>query len=486
MKRVLFTLALLISVGTMDLSAQSVFKKLTKSLEKEVTNRVSKEVDKYVNKLTGGQQQGQGEVQPQSQPQSQTPQSQASGALSQAQLNSRKVQQATTIDAVIQYGLITGVTDGHEWVDMGLPSGTRWATCNVDATKPEQPGKLYAWGEIATKTAYSVENCKYYKKEIADFSGDKVSDVATAKWGEAWRMPTEKEFAELLHYCNWEYVQRGGRWGTKITSPKTNNSIFFPATGYKEGTSHQNVSGNGLYWTSSPHVDQWNSGAYMYQFGGALGEVSISDRSYGHAIRPVSDYNVNTEIPSSGEINGHKWVDLGLPSGLKWATCNIGASATDQGGDHYAWGEVLTFADKQSNKNEMYGKESGEIAGNSNYDAARALWGETWRLPTENEFIELVENCTFEWTSLGRSVGLKVTSKINGNYIFLPASGDYQTRGDLYGQPNDINKVAGYWTATPASNGYSYDACAFRMFDTKYYMQITNRFYGYSIRPVSE
>lgn len=139
-----------------------------------------------------------------------------------------------------------------------------------------------------------------------------------------------------------EICAKNGRWGAEFTSPKTKNTLFLPATGSKEGTSLHKASGCGMYWTSTPYQKEgYYNGAHEYHFGGALGEMGIAERYYGYAVRPVTNYTVKTEIPSSGEINGYKWVDLGLPSGLKWATYNLGSKAVDQDGSHYAWGETI-------------------------------------------------------------------------------------------------------------------------------------------------
>ncbi len=478
MKHIFIALTVLLSFGLMESSAQSFLKKITKTVGKEIENRLTKEVEKLTGKETEGE--------PQQTRQEQPVSNNTHVTQSDSQITPSKEYRADSINALVPCGPATGKLNGYEWVDMGLPSGTLWATCNVDATKPEQSGKLYAWGEISTKTNYTRETSKYNGKEFHDFSGDAANDIATVKWGKGWRMPTQEEFSELLFYCNWKYVEKGGIKGSEITNPKTNSSIFLPVTGYMDETKRYNTTGNGMYWTSSPHTDQWNTGAHVYQFGGALGEMSISERAYGLAVRPVTDSDINTETPSSGEINGHKWVDLGLPSGIKWATCNIGADAADKIGNHYAWGEVSTYTDDTSGKNEMYGKNCNDISGNSTYDVARAEWGGTWRIPTYNEYKELMENCTFEWTTLGRRSGLKVTSKTNGNYIFLPLSGDFRARTDTYGRPNDIDKSAAYWSSTPINGTHSMNAYAFNIYENRYILLYYNRYCGFSIRPVSD
>lgn len=411
-------------------------------------------------------------------------------SLSTTELSAQKAlsQSITEIATLVEYGPRKGGLNGYEWIDLGLPSGTRWATCNVDASATHLPGRLYSWGETIVKSSYTESNTPNYGRDIADFSGDKAYDVATAKWGEGWRMPTKEEFDELVYYCYWRYVQREGRWGAEFTSSVNGNSIFLPATGYKDGTKHYEASGCGSYWTSTPWQSaEYKSGAHEYHFGGALGEAGISERYYGYAIRPVTDYDVDTNvIPVSGEINGHPWVDLGLPSGTKWATQNLGANAVDQDGEHYAWGEVYPYADKHSTKNDMYDKESGDIAGDAHYDVACALWGGTWRLPTEEEFNELITNCTFEWTSIGRRYGVKITSRTNGNYIFLPASGVHESRYAESIYPTDINETACYWSSTPARSNYHHKAYGIKLNKTMIIMLSHTRFYGYSIRPVSD
>ncbi len=122
---------------------------------------------------------------------------------------------------------------------------------------------------------------------------------------------------------------------------------------------------------------------------------------------------------ATGIFFGHEYVDLGLPSGLKWATCNIGASSPDGYGDYYSWGNVNTYYMSDEKK---YNKFLGDIKGNSSYDVARKKWGGSWMLPSEFDFQELIDNCTWEWITAGLISGYKVTG-CNGNSIFLPAAG---------------------------------------------------------------
>ncbi len=464
-KLFVIALALFLAAGTTEVSAQGFLKKLDKTLKKEVENRVVKEVKKAAKRGNNNNQvpQESGEAQPQS-------------------ANAGKIV-PTKIESQWSVAPTSGSLNGHDWVDLGLPSGTRWATCNVGATQPEQSGSLYAWGEVAAKTSYTQGNSKTYSKDIADFSGNKTHDVAAAKWGNGWRMPTEHELAELLHYCSWNYVQKGGRWGSEITSTINGKSIFLPVTGYKDGSKLLDASGNGMYWTATPHEDQWHNAAYMYQFGGALGEMSVGGREYGYAIRPVVDNSDMHNTPSQGQTNGHSWVDLGLPSGTKWATCNIGAATAEHHGYYYSWAETTPVTDKKSEKNNSRSKGMGGIAGSTTYDAATANWGEGWRIPAKRDFQELIDNCTWEWTTLGRIAGCKVTSKINGNYIFIPAAGTL-SKNSSYKFPNGLNGVTRYWASTPSKDEHYINADCLLMSENSVMTNTTDRMGGCPIRPV--
>lgn len=122
----------------------------------------------------------------------------------------------------------TGEIEGHGYVDLGLPSGLLWATCNVGAETPLEGGDYYAWGETEQKDYYDLETYHYdYKSNRLPLS----NDVAYKKWGEYWRMPTEEEMQELRWECEWYYTVVNGVRGTKVVSRKNKNWIFFPAAG---------------------------------------------------------------------------------------------------------------------------------------------------------------------------------------------------------------------------------------------------------------
>ncbi|MGN0186326.1 MAG: hypothetical protein ACI392_01085 [Paludibacteraceae bacterium] len=196
--------------------------------------------------------------------------------------------------------------NGHEYVDLGLPSGTKWATCNVGATKPEEYGNYYAWGETTPKDYYDWSTYKYgsdydeltkyctdsdYGKDgFADYKTvlDPEDDAARANWGGAWRMPTDSEWAELRENCEWTWTsdyQGTGIAGRIVTGPN-GNSIFLPAAGYRSLDDLGNAGGDGGYWSSSLYAGLPFS-AWGVSFGsGDVGRGS-SGRFYGRSVRPV-------------------------------------------------------------------------------------------------------------------------------------------------------------------------------------------------------
>ena len=184
----------------------------------------------------------------------------------------------------------------------------------------------------------------------------------------------------------------------------------------------------------------------------------------------------SSSSPSSGTINGHRYVDLGLS--VKWATCNVGASSPSDYGDYFAWGETSPKYSYTRENSVTYKKNIGDIAGNARYDAARANWGSSWRLPTGSECQELVDRCTWTWTTQGGHEGYKVTGR-NGNSIFLPAAG-WRNGSSL----DNAGEYGRYWSSLPGEdNTDAYNL----LFDSGcqnvfwYYRSL-----GRSVRPVSE
>ena len=181
----------------------------------------------------------------------------------------------------------SNMVNGHEYVDLGLPSGLKWATCNVGANKPEEYGNYYAWGETETKNTYTPENSRTLYKPMKDISGNSQYDAARVQWGGNWRMPTYDELNELRTYCEWTRITQNGVKGYKVVGPN-GNSIFLPAAGYRSDSSLCSVGSYGRYWSSTPIESYDNYGAWIFRFyGGCKGVLQNVWRQDGLTVRPV-------------------------------------------------------------------------------------------------------------------------------------------------------------------------------------------------------
>ena len=174
--------------------------------------------------------------------------------------------------------------DGYVAVDLGL--SVKWATCNVGADSPEDYGNYYAWGEMETKSSYSKSNSDTYGVDLDDISGSAEYDVATANWGDSWRMPTYAEIEELLSDCTWEWTAQNNVNGYLVTG-SNGNSIFLPAAGFRRGSSLNSAGSSGYYWSSTSSGSGSGTAYYLYFFSGHY-EESFAYRYRGHTVRPVS------------------------------------------------------------------------------------------------------------------------------------------------------------------------------------------------------
>ena len=198
-----------------------------------------------------------------------------------------------------------GELNGHEWVDLGLPSGTKWATCNVGTNTPEGYGDYFAWGETSPKKIYYWHTylhsrgdayCSFLKYNPSNdpeygYAGftdnlttlEACDDAATANWGEAWRIPTQDEMQELFDNCTSTWTNLNGVNGRKFTGPN-GNSIFLPAAGYYYDVMLLNDGSDGSYWTSSVYFYNPNY-AWMLKF--SSDNCLINHQRYRHNGQPV-------------------------------------------------------------------------------------------------------------------------------------------------------------------------------------------------------
>lgn len=178
-----------------------------------------------------------------------------------------------------------------EAIDLGL--SVKWASCNIDATKPEEYGGFYAWGEVSQKETYNADTYVYAEtetvyKELGNSICGTQYDVAHMKWGGSWRMPTIDEFKELVNKCTWVSTTINGTKGTQVTGPN-GNSIFFPAGGRKYGSNgrHRDEGEVGCYWSGTLY-----NGVYAMDlliFGSTTDLNDSRNRANGMLIRPVSE-----------------------------------------------------------------------------------------------------------------------------------------------------------------------------------------------------
>ncbi len=187
---------------------------------------------------------------------------------------------STAIGEVRSFGT-PGTLNGYDWVDLGLPSGTKWATCNVGASTPEGYGDYYAWGETSPKSSYSSSN---YSNSSQPTILPSNKDAATANWGSGWRMPTQTEMDELLNNSTHVWTTQNGVNGCLFTGPN-GNSIFLPAAGYRSGSLYYDGS-RGEYWSSS--LSSYRTD-YAWRLYFASGYCNVNDypRYYGRSVRAV-------------------------------------------------------------------------------------------------------------------------------------------------------------------------------------------------------
>ena len=511
---------------------------------------------------------------------------------------------------------------GLEIVDLGLPSGTKWANMNVGASRPEEYGDYYAWGETETKESYTQENylVKPNNLNVGDYRSiiGTSRDAAHVNMGNAWQMPSYNQFVELRDQCTWNWTSENNVSGFRVVGPNK-KSIFLPCAGYMNGTDHwfpnedpsESYHGGSYYCGSSPGDTtpyawtlSWCSGysntaryllnGYNYEpfWDHARGTV----RYFGRSVRAVFAPNAttkdgmimhvetdkadwlldDTEATIHGRISsttvfdedgvnvgfivgdsakivigkdraelrytkhttvneafqttltitgnmgywyrafveygdtviygqaqhvGWEMVDLGLPSGTKWANMNVGASRPEDYGNYYAWGET-TVKDSYTSGNYSYLNQNigSNIAG-TNYDAAYVNMGNDWQMPSYDQLVELRDRCSWSYTTSKDVNGFVVTGP-NGNSIFLPCAGymDGTTicfpatdssvsyhGGSYWCSQNNTGNLSYAWTLSWCSgysnaarylyNGYNYEP----FWD---YARGTVRWFGRSVRAV--
>jgi hypothetical protein len=186
-------------------------------------------------------------------------------------------------------------TDSHEYVDLGLPSGLLWATCNVGADTPEGYGDYFAWGETVPKSVYNWDTYQHYDgSNLTKYTGSDglttllpEDDAAAANWGGNWRMPTKEEFQELYNNTTVTWTQQDGVNGRLFTAAN-GNSLFLPAAGYRWVDELYDAGYWGYYWSSSLGTD-YPDGAWSFYFLSDDYGMYYGSRNDGFTVRPVRE-----------------------------------------------------------------------------------------------------------------------------------------------------------------------------------------------------
>ena len=194
-------------------------------------------------------------------------------------------------DSSVRY-LVDLTHNGYEYVDLGLPSGLKWATCNIGANSPEQAGLYFAWGETTGYTGDDVtsgvrefDTVSYEKEIYTDLTLEQ--DAAHVNLGGNWRMPTKAEYQELIDNCKvvWTNNYNGtGVTGRVFTSKVNGNSVFFPAAGYCSSSSVKNIGSLGHYWSVSYSPN--NAGISLF-FTSSVQALNAYGKEIGRVVRAV-------------------------------------------------------------------------------------------------------------------------------------------------------------------------------------------------------
>ena len=205
-----------------------------------------------------------------------------------------EIQTYTKVDDEDSQQTYLSCPDDHHphMIDLGLPSGTLWACCNVGADKPEAYGDYYAWGETNTKSTYSwstYTHCDGSSSTCHNLGSDIAGtqyDVAHVKWGGSWVMPSKEQQDELRNNCTYEWTTVNGVKGGKFTSKANGGSMFLPAAGDRSYSDLNYAGSRGDYWSSTQGPSYTGYAYYLYFYSSST-RTDSDYRYYGRSVRPV-------------------------------------------------------------------------------------------------------------------------------------------------------------------------------------------------------
>ena len=486
-------------------------------------------------------------------------------------------------DGNVDYGNV--LQFGRTYVDLRLPSGTKWANINLGAARPDQDGDYYAYGEVTTKSSNTSENNLWYESStwlfpdgLRDIQATR-HDVISKTWGGVWMMPEKADMEELIANTTMTSAYMNGIKGFVFTSKYNDKSIFVPKAAWRDGgvaswgeysygdnyglytnrvwlaTSDVRNNSNYEIWCirdnefidwqrkdAIPHRAVWKTnataanGSAMYVrtlparkkyngteeadtlYGVIRGlETAGTGNTYGFKYWKHGDEAHTTTVELTPDADGYittfltqlqsrttyhyaayinngtetfcgdtldittvGMVDLGLS--VKWANVNLGAESEGAGGDFYRWGATVPYR-KQS---QQWGAAQ-NITPESGRDIATILWGMGYRMPTRDEYLELIENTTRKWVYHNGYLGFMFVSTVEGvnDSIFIPAAGYYVNDGSDH---KDWNANADYWTSTVNGTGSAYDLnfANGALVSTDGSVPSHDKKYGFSVRAVQD
>lgn len=207
------------------------------------------------------------------------------------------------------------VINGHTFVDLGLPSKTLWATCNIGAKDETYIGDYFSWGETELKSNFDEDSMWSSSTYVGNLKPE--DDVATTLWGEEVQMPTWYDIRELFNNCkfSWQENYKGSCMKGFLVTGKNGNSIFFSTTGYGIYNHGFNYEYYGGYWTSTPYEGGYSRNLFFnFVDGDTIAEnreplawLSSAYRSYGLAVRPVAKVSDPTLSADNDGFIGGWW-----------------------------------------------------------------------------------------------------------------------------------------------------------------------------------
>jgi len=375
----------------------------------------------------------------------------------------------------------TGTHNNHGYVDLGLPSGTMWATMNVGASSPEDYGNYYAWGETEPKEIYNTDTYRYHDgtdfTKYNDSDGlttlEPSDDAATVNWGDGWEMPTHDEFIELIENCDTTLASQNGINGILFIGPN-GNTIFMPASGQRFDDYPAEPGISGFYNSNS--LSTPSTAEYLKFDSNILGLDANDNREYGRTVRPVYKSG-NTASNETGTFiddrdgQTYSYVTIGdqtwMAENLKYSyNMTIATQGETSETDPYLYypngsvGNVDLYGYLYNNSAAM----NGESSSSENPSGVQGICPNGWHLPSDAEWLQLANYLGGEeiaGAKLAGNASLWTNSELTQSEYFgttgfmaLPAGkyADDYNGFDSYG----FGDSTFFWTTTAENGEYYY------------------------------